>query len=191
MATVRAMEQATALEPHRWTRDEYDRMVEVGLLGPDAPVELLDGVIIEMTREGADHGDVVQELIGLFAPAAALRRLRVGQPLSASGDSEPEPDLALTRPPEAAGHPTTASLAVEVVASQALAARVKIAIYAAAGVDEYWIVDLPRRAVVVFTMPGGEGYAERRTLRGEDVLTVPEFGIETTVAGIFARAGLA
>ena len=34
---------ASGLEPRRWTRAEYDRMVEHGLLGRDDPVELIDG----------------------------------------------------------------------------------------------------------------------------------------------------
>jgi Uma2 family endonuclease len=184
------MEQTTALEPHRWTREEYDRMLEVGLLHEDSKVELLDGVITAVTPEGDTHTDVVVELMGLLAPAVAQRRVRAGNPLLATANSEPEPDLALVAPRTHRGHPTTAQLAIEVVVSRRAHARVKIGIYAAASVDEYWIVDVPRRTVEVFTRPTPGGYTEHRTLSGDDVLTIPEFAIETTVAGVFERSGL-
>ena len=184
------MERAVTLEPHRWTREEYDRMLDVGLLHEDSKVELLDGVITAVTPEGDEHTEVVVELMGLLAPAVAQRRVRAGHPLLATADSEPEPDLALVARRTSRGHPTTAQLAIEVVGSRRAHARVKIGIYAAANVDEYWIVDVSKRVVEVFTGPAEDGYGNHRTLRGDDVLTVPEFGIETTVRGVFERAGL-
>ena len=190
MITIHGMESATALEPHRWTREEYERMLAVGLLDEDDKVELLDGVITAVSPEGDDHYAVVKELLGLLAAAAAQRRLQVGSPMRATPHSEPEPDLALTAPTTERGVPSTAQLAIEVVGSRRAQARVKIGIYAAAKVDEYWIVDVPERVVEVFTKPMADRYAEHRTLSGADVLTVREFGIETTVAGVFERAGL-
>lgn len=190
MITIHAMEQALALEPHRWTREEYERMLEVGLLDEDDKVELLYGVITAVSPEGDDHYAVVTELLGLLAGAAAQRRLQVGSPMRATPDSEPEPDLALTAPRRERGVPSTAQLAIEVVVTRRTAARVKIGIYAAAGVDEYWIVDVPNRVVEVFTRPAEGGYRDHRTLKGDDVLTVAEFGVETTVAGVFQRSGL-
>jgi Uma2 family endonuclease len=184
------MEHAATLEPYRWTREEFERMVELGLFGDDTDVELLNGLIVVKPRESPEHSATVQALLGVLAPVAATSRLRVGAPMWAAEDSEPEPDLAITGPPAPDAHPSTAQLAIEVVFAARSAARVKIAIYAAAGVAEYWIVDLPKRSVDVFTRPMAGGYAERRTVRGDDVLTVPEFGIETTVSGLFARAGL-
>ena len=190
MITIHGMQQAITLEPHRWTRAEYDRMLDVGLLHEDSKVELLHGVITAVTPEGDEHTEVVVELLGLLAPAVAQRRVRAGNPLLATADSEPEPDLALVERRTSRGHPSTAQLAIEVVVSRRAHARVKIGIYAAANVDEYWIVDFTERAVEVFTRPTAGRYAEHRTLSGEDVLTIPEFGIETTVAGVFERAGL-
>jgi Uma2 family endonuclease len=189
VSTVRAMEQATALEPHRWTREEYDRMVQVGLLGEHSPVELLEGLIVEMSPEGTQHSAVIRELMALLAPVAAARRLLVGQPLAATETSEPQPDLAIVGPPDFEAHPSTAVLTIEVVGTQYAAARVKLGIYAAAGVGHYWIVDVPRRQVEVFIGPGPHGYAECRTLRGDDTLTVPEFGMATTVASLLPWDG--
>lgn len=178
-----------ALEPHRFTREEYERLAASGGLA-DLRVELLHGVIVEMAPEGPDHADMVQALTGLLAPVAAETRLRVGSPLAATDDSEPEPDLAIVAPPSASGHPRTSDLAIEVVVSRRAAARIKSSIYAAAGVTEYWIVDVPRRQVDGFTEPIGDRYTVQWTLRGDDVLTVPGWEIRVTVAELFARAGL-
>jgi Uma2 family endonuclease len=184
------MEHAATLEPYRWRREEFERMVELGLFGDDTDVELLNGLIVVKPRESPEHSAMAQVLLGVLAPVAALSRLRVGAPMWAAEDSEPEPDLAITGPPTPDAHPSTARLAIEVVFAARSAARVKIDIYAAAGVGEYWIVDLPKRSVDVFTKPMTGGYAERRTLRGNDTLAVPEYGIEMTVAEVFRQAGL-
>ena len=36
------------LPRHRWTVDDYHRMGEVGLLGPDDQVELIEGEIVDV-----------------------------------------------------------------------------------------------------------------------------------------------
>ena len=47
---------------HRITVDEYYRMAEVGILPPDARVELIEGVIIDMAPTAIDHGSIVLQL---------------------------------------------------------------------------------------------------------------------------------
>jgi Uma2 family endonuclease len=174
------------LAPYRWTTDEYLRMVDSGALA-DMPVELLEGVITEMTPQGDAHIDLIVELTGLLAPAAAARRLAVQLPGPRTADSMPEPDVAVVAGPRS----REALLTIEVVVSQRRQARAKERIYAAASVPEYWIVDVPRRVVEVLTSPGEDGYERRDTRRGADVLAVPEFGIAFTVDELFAGAGLA
>src|SRR5690606_16269366 len=51
---------------HRITVDEYYRMAEVGLLAPDARVELIDGEIIDMAPISSEHGSVVDQLAYLL-----------------------------------------------------------------------------------------------------------------------------
>ena len=62
------MDTGTAEEPvvRRFTADEAMRMVELGILGDDEHVELLDGVLVEMSPQGrkmlvAAKGRVVQD----------------------------------------------------------------------------------------------------------------------------------
>lgn len=52
------------------------------------------------------------------------------------------------------------------VTSQALDLQVKPAIYAAADVSEYWVLDVPAREVVVHTDPGRPATAWCAASRG-------------------------
>ena len=66
------MAQAATIEPYRFTREQYERMVEAGVL-EDLPVELLDGVIVEMTRQSPEHADMILVLTQLLARASSVR----------------------------------------------------------------------------------------------------------------------
>jgi Uma2 family endonuclease len=181
------MEQV--LEPYRWSREQYDRLAECGAL-EGLRVELLEGLIVENDVQSPEHMSLIQALTGLLGPATADDRLRVQGPLAATDDSEPEPDLALLASWTPGPHPRTAVLAIEVAWTDRRTPRRKIAIYAVAGVEHYWIVDGPARTVEVFTDPRPDGYGRIDVLRGDDVLEVPTLDARTTVAELFARAGL-
>ena len=86
--------------------------------------------------------------------------------------------------------PSTAALVVEVMVTQHAAARRKVPVYAAAQVEAYWIVDVPRRTVEVLTEPAGEAFGRTAVLSGDDVLAVPGIEVRFTVADVLALAGL-
>src|SRR5882762_4830905 len=84
---------------HRITVDEYYRMAEVGLLAPEARVELIDGVIIDMAPIGSRHASTVTLLDRLLSRAVGDRAIvRVQQPVLLSRSSELQPDVSLLRP---------------------------------------------------------------------------------------------
>src|SRR5690606_41478239 len=84
---------------HRITADEYHRMAEVGLLAPDARVELIEGEIIERAPVGREHSSVVDQLNRLFVRAVGDDAIvRVQGSIRLGTLSEPEPDLVLLRP---------------------------------------------------------------------------------------------
>jgi len=172
------------LSPHRFTREEYDRMVEAGAL-EDLHVELLDGEIVDMGPQGAEHVTLIRAFTCWFGERLDL--LAVQLPIAATDDSEPEPDVALLEEAGSTALPRTALLVVEVVVTQRAAALRKAAIYARARVPEYWIVDVPSRTVTVLSSPGHDAYAESRTLRGDDVLAPPAGISQRTVAELLAR----
>ena len=159
---------ALAERAHRFTSEEYRRLVLAGALD-DLPVELLDGMLVDMSPQGEEHARIVQRL--MVALGAQLRRLRVQMPLDVAEGWVPEPDLAVADPHrDPRRHPTTALLAVEVaVTSQAVDER-KAAVYAAAAIATYWLVDVPRRQVVVHEEPRPDGHARVTTLRAGDAL---------------------
>jgi Uma2 family endonuclease len=170
------------------TRAVYDRMVDSGAL-EGLHVELLDGEIVEVNPQGAAHYRLVSALTVWFAPRAEL--LGVQGPLAAAEDSEPEPDIALLAEPiVVTGIPTSALLAVEIVVSQRPQAIRKARIYARAEVPAYWIVDEPRRLVLVHSGPTPYGYARTAEVRGEDMLSPPAGLPPKTVDELFRSAGL-
>src|SRR5215471_18237651 len=81
---------------HRITVEEYFRMAEVGLLAPDARVELIEGEIIDMAPIGNSHGAAVSRLLELLILATPKRAtVRCQSTLVLANDSAPEPDFTL------------------------------------------------------------------------------------------------
>ncbi len=145
----------------RFTTDQYDRMAETGVLGPDDRVELLDNyVVLKMAKnEPHEYGlDLVREALTPVKPAGWMLRC---QQVVAMPFNRPEPDFALVRGTVhtyAGRHPTAADagLVVEVAdSSHDIDLIDKAAIYAGGGVAAYWVVSIPDRQVVVHSGPAG------------------------------------
>ena len=86
---------------HRLSVADYYRMAEVGILAPDARVELIEGDIIDMAPPGDLHSAIVMFLTRALVRAVGDRALVLAQdPLRLSDFSEPQPDFALLRPRE-------------------------------------------------------------------------------------------
>jgi Uma2 family endonuclease len=141
------------------TRAEYEALVRRGALD-DARVELLHGRLVSMSPPGETHTYSVSQLMTLLVRALGERaRVRVQAPFAAPDESEPEPDVAVVDPGDYLdGHPETASLIIEVAETSLARDRAKARLYAAAGVPEYWIVNLPERLLEAHREPGAEGY---------------------------------
>lgn len=158
------------------TADEVLRMVDSGILADDEPVELLHGLLTAVSPKSPGHSEVQGRLVDWLAPAVAggRCRVRVEAPIVVPDrTSLPEPDVAVTEPegyPDA--HPTGALLVIEVaVTSQRVDTRVKPALFAAAGVAEYWVIDVPARAVRTFAEPDGDVYTVLGTVGPNGTLT--------------------
>jgi Uma2 family endonuclease len=142
----------------RWTRAEYDRLIEVGILGPGDPVELLGGQLMVAEPQGGPHytsvGLVEDALRAAFGPGWVIRSQG---PIALDDESEPEPDIAVvpgSRRDYSAEHPSRPVLVVEVSESSlSLDRERKGSLYARAGLDEYWIVDLVGRVLEIYREP--------------------------------------
>ena len=168
-------------------RVEYERMVEGGLFA-DERVELLQGVIVEMSPQGTRHAATVQRLTSTLVPALAGRaEVRIQLPLAVAVDSLPEPDVAAVAPGNYdRAHPATAFLVVEVAETSINKDRlVKTEIYARAGIPEYWIVDLVAGVVEVHTDVIEGRYGRLTPCRSTDAIRLREFpAVEIKVADI-------
>ena len=169
------------------TRAQWDVLVDAGLLDGEH-VELVEGMVIEMSPQGGHHSSLTTRLNRLLVRGLPDPWVvRVQMPLAAADRSEPEPDLAVVRD-SGPVHPTTAALVVEVaVTSQRMDLVHKPAVYAAADVEQYWVVDLRAQAVVVHTEPGEGGYATVRRLPLDAPLSV--LGVDVDLAALLPEQG--
>ena len=166
---------AVPLPKGPFTVDEYYRLGEIGILGPDDRVELINGQIVRMTPIGPEHAGCVDELARLFAERAGASVIaRVQNPVAVHTHAEPQPDIAVVRRrPEGYRvrhpEPDDVLLVVEVAdTSVAYDRDTKFPLYAAAGIPEAWLVNLPADRIEVHTKPGPDGYADvRMAQRGE------------------------
>lgn len=152
-----------------FTVRDYYRMGEAGVFGPDERVELLEGEILRMNPIGPRHANCVDRLNHLFVVSLGDRaQVRIQNPVRLSEISEVQPDVALVRRDrDTEGHPGPSDvlLLVEVAdTSVAFDRRVKLPLYARAGIPEAWIVDLPAAAVEVHREPEITGYARSTQL---------------------------
>ncbi|MEA2711699.1 MAG: hypothetical protein QOF78_4300 [Phycisphaerales bacterium] len=158
----------------RWTREEFYELAEQGYFRGKR-VQLIEGEIFEMAPQGHPHSKAIT-LLNRWAtthfPSPAL--VRIQMPLNASARSDPEPDVAVLPDPSwsQTDHPETALLVIEVSDSSLRLDRRKAAIYAAAGVPEYWIVNLNESQIEVHRDPvrGEKRYANTSVARAPQIL---------------------
>lgn len=144
--------------PIRITVDRYLALVEENAIDPNDRVELLEGVVVAMSPASSRHATAVSLADDALRTALSGRAaVRVQCPLVLGRYSVPEPDVAVVRGETrdyARAHPTSALLVIEVADTTFKQDRLtKAAIYAAAGVPEYWIVNLQEDRVEVHRAP--------------------------------------
>jgi Uma2 family endonuclease len=179
----------------RFTVDEYLKMVESGILNEDDRVELLDGEIVKMPPPpGPDHNACTGILNRLLVLGVGSRAVVLpGPTLRLSKRSAPEPDFVLLRTDprnyrDSYAEPGDVLLLVEISDSSLRRDReIKLPLYAAAGIPEYWIVDVQNEAVEVCKDPAGSSFASvRQYRRGESVSPSAFPDLRIAVDEIFA-----
>jgi Uma2 family endonuclease len=164
---------AVDLHIRHWTREEYERMAEQGFFRPGERVELVDGIIYEMTPQSTDHAvgvRLVRHVLGsIFSRGFDIL---VQMPLALSDDSAPEPDVAIVPGDprdHLESHPASAVLVVEVAETSLSHDRKrKMGLYARAGIPEYWVLLTKRRRLEVFRDPGNGIYQSKTLLKATD-----------------------
>jgi Uma2 family endonuclease len=160
----------TPAPPYRLTLEQYERMVDAGIIGEHDRVHLIDGILVAKMTQNDPHctaDDLVGEALrGLLPPGWYVRG---DKPIRLPGragraDSKPEPDRCVVRGTildyaRRTPGPADVGLVVEVADTSLAEDRRRAAeVYGPAGLPAVWIVDINGRRVEVYSDPGPEGY---------------------------------
>ena len=178
--------------PRRMTVAEFDRIPD-DAFGGDR-VELIEGLIYTKMAHNLRHITAIRLVIEALQAAFGSGFSVSGQlPVGFGEISKVEPDVLVLkgrardydgRYPDPA---TEIALLVEVSDSSLLRdAGTKAALYAAHGVPEYWIVNVPGRTVEVRRAPRAEGYAETRVYAEGESIAVGDGAVP--VADVLPKA---
>ncbi len=156
----------------RFTRVEYEKLIELGILGKRERVELMFGMVVATSPIDQSHSESVRRVYDFIRDQVADRaRVYCQGPFAATDDSEPVPDCYVVPNVDNpwVGVPPYAMLVVEVALSSLRVDRkLKTVLYGIAEVDEYWIVDLVHGVVEVYRdRQDGEWQSITRHVRGE------------------------
>lgn len=145
------------LTTYKWTIDRYHHAIRAGVFN-DKPLELICGKLIVMPPEGETHayynsevGDYLRSLLGNRA------KIREAHPITLNNNSEPIPDLAIVKPLgrvylEHHPYPRDIFWIIEfanTTLTQDLTTKKQI--YAESGIPEYWVVNLQKNQLHVYT----------------------------------------
>ncbi len=194
MPTTVNRDELLPLPMHRFTVEQYHRMIDANVLGENDRVELLEGWIVEkMTHNPPHDGTILLVQTELLKVLPATHVLRVQSAITLA-DSEPEPDLAVAQGPmrrylEEHPGPRDLALVVEVAGVTLHEDRgIKQRVYARARIPIYWIVNILDGIVQVYTNPRAgkaPAYRQRQDLGGKDTIPLVIDGKE--VARIAVR----
>jgi Uma2 family endonuclease len=175
-----------------FTVAEYRRMVEVGILSEDDRVELIDGEIIEMSPIGNRHaasvdvlGEITRERLGRGVI------VRVQNPIQLDDFSEPQPDVSILKRRDdfyrhAHPRPEDVLLVIEVSdTTLEYDRKVKVPLYARAGIPEAWVVNIPEESIEVYTdLAAGAYQTVISHVRGEEVQSRSLAALRVSVAEV-------
>jgi Uma2 family endonuclease len=161
------MIEARSVRMRRWSRREYERLVERSFFRPDERLELLDGLLLVKEPQSSAHMTAVRLVEEALRAAFGVGwDVRPQGPIALDRRSEPEPDVSVVHgsPRDYRdAHPSSPALVVEVaLASLTLDRTRKCRAFARAGVPEYWIVNLVDQVLEVHREPGRLDDARRR-----------------------------
>jgi Uma2 family endonuclease len=157
---------------------DYHRMAEAGILAADEQVELLAGQIVQKMPKGPAHSALCKRMEKLLEPRLGDRALvRLQDPIQLDAYSEPEPDIAVVHPSESFygdHHPIPREVYLIIEVSDTTLERdlgSKADLYAAAGIADYWVLNIAAQQLHVFRDPGIDGYQRQLILRAQQPIT--------------------
>ncbi|MEM6253641.1 MAG: Uma2 family endonuclease [Cyanobacteria bacterium P01_D01_bin.156] len=160
-----------ASRSRRFTVDEYMRMGELGILAANERTELIDGEIIPMIAKGFAHTSATLRTQECWQLALGKQvSIRVQDPIALDNYSEPEPDIVIAKRDllDYSTHhpaPDEVLLVIEIAdSSLKYDLETKAPLYAAAGIQEYWVLDVVERQLYQFRQPQNGRYQAQSIL---------------------------
>ncbi len=179
---------------YRLTTDDYHRIIEAEIFDEDVPIELLDGLLVRKGVSSPPHDYVIAWLNEALVLAIDRERyqLRPQCSITLEPHSEPEPDLAVVpREGPRPYHPATAALVAEVSKSSLRRdLGYKAALYAAAGVPDYWVIDVEGPRAISHRRPSGDGYARVDEVRAGGHLLAETLDLRIAFDDLVRASGL-
>lgn len=165
---------------------------ENGAFSAYRKTELIDGDVYFVNAQYRPHALVKTELYDairdmLRSNGTEARPVQEAS-LALSDQSMPEPDITVTNEPRGEGAIPLSSVSLLVEVSDTtldMDLGRKLAIYAAAGVPEYWVADLNGRVIHQMWSPEGNRYAEHREVSfGEKIEAATLDGLVVQTAAL-------
>jgi Uma2 family endonuclease len=152
----------------RWKIKDYHTIINTGLL-VERRVELLNGLIVQMSPESPLHADLNRTIANKFRLALGNQVIvSEGKPVTISDYSEPESDIALLKPASYRfSHPTANDIYLIIeFANTSLDkdTQEKRVAYAEAGIEDYWVANLRDRLLIVYRRPLDGDYQTQQQL---------------------------
>jgi Uma2 family endonuclease len=183
------MQVMARYETRRFSRAEYDKLIEIGFFQPGDPIELIGGELMVAEPQGAEHYTAIcktaRALEAAFGPGW---NVRTQGPIGLDEESEPEPDVAVvpgSLDDYSREHPSRPVLTVEVSESSlGIDRRRKGSVYARAGLTDYWVLNLVDHVLEVYREPVADSSAPFGWRYGRAEV----FGADTHVTPLAAPA---
>jgi len=189
--TIQASTQFKGSEKRLFTVDEYYKMAEFGLF-ENQRVELIHGEIIVMSPMNDPHLGMVARIMRLLNRYSVDKYFYSPQsPLRLETHNVPEPDIVVAKPREddymnSPMQPEDVYLVIEVSDSTVQRDRkVKIPLYAMAGISEYWIVNLKEHQVEIFRQAKNETYQKTIIAKTGEMAICETTGFTVSVDDLF------
>ena len=173
--------------------EEYDRMIEHGILTTEDKVELLNGVIIEKMPKGIKHAAINDLVAESFREKLGNQVIiRNQNPIVLDDFSEPEPDIVLAKPPREIyfeRHPKAEDILLIVEISDSTLGRDRFAkglAYSSAGIRQYLIVNVAENSIEDYREPSADGYKSKQTFHKGESFSLAAFPeIEIKIDDLF------
>ena len=161
-----------------YTIDDYHKMIKVGIIQSNDRVELINGKILKMSPVSSNHGGHVKCINKFLNKILENVIIGVQDPIIVNNYSQPEPDITILKPRKdfyTISHPKPDDvlLLIEVSLSTLdFDKTTKLQLYASAGIQEYWIININEATVEIYRNPSGKKYKSNEIAEDEDEITI-------------------